>query len=76
MNLDLEALWTPAEAAEHAGVLPKTVRMWIYRGHLPVAERDRRTNGPLLRPLDVARAEAKTRTHARRTVEVHRTAAA
>lgn len=36
-SLDLDALWTVAEAAEHAGVREPTVRSWAHRGHLPVA---------------------------------------
>lgn len=65
--LDLDVLWSVAEAAEHAGVRPATVRKWIERGHLEPAERDARGR-PKLRPLDVARAEFKTREHAHRKV--------
>lgn len=74
-SLDLEALWTVAEAAGHAGVTEATVRSWAYRGHLPVA---RNTEGREIRdghgrprfwPLDVARAEARTRQRARRTIQ-------
>jgi hypothetical protein len=36
-SLDLDALWTVAEAAEHAGVAEATVRSWVHRGHLRVA---------------------------------------
>lgn len=70
--LDLEALWTIAEAAVHAGVQPGTVRQWMARGHLPVARdhdgqeiRDERGR-PRVWPLDVARAEQATRDRARR----------
>lgn len=65
-SLELDALWTVAEAAEHAKVSEATVRSWAHRGHLPVAARidDR----PRFRPLDVARAEFKTRRHAHRKV--------
>lgn len=67
MPLDLDALWTVDEAAEHCKLRPPTIRSWIHRGHLPVAERDRKGR-PRLRPLDVARAEFKTREHAHRKV--------
>lgn len=72
--LDLEELWTVAEAAGHAGVTEATVRSWAHRGHLPVA---RNTEGqeirdehgrPRFHPLDVARAEARTRDRARRVI--------
>lgn len=72
--LDLEELWTVAEAAGHAGVSEATVRSWAHRGHLPVA---RNHDGQEIRdpagrprfwPLDVARAEARTRERARRTI--------
>lgn len=75
-SLDLEALWTVAEAAEHAGVSVGTVRSWASRGHLPIAlnadgQPIRDASGrPRYWPLDVARAEAKTRAHARRTIPV------
>lgn len=69
---DLDELWSVAEAVEHLRrcgleVKPVTVRQWIYRGHLPVAERDEHGR-PKLRPVDVARAEYATRGLARRVV--------
>jgi len=73
-SLDLDALWTVAEAAEHAGVSEATVRSWAHRGHLPVATTEhgdeiRDPSGrPRYRPLDVARAEFATRERARRVV--------
>lgn len=62
---DFESLWTAAEAAERVGVDQSTIRQWVRRGHLPVAER---TSAGHLRldPLDVARAEYTTRTYAQR----------
>jgi hypothetical protein len=70
--LDLDALWTVAEAAAHAKVSEATIRSWVHRDHLKVARdedgreiRDRRGR-PRFRPLDVARAEGATREHARR----------
>lgn len=72
--MDLDALWTVEEAAIHARVKPGTIRQWVNRGHLPVAER---VNGRLrFNPLDVARAEFKTREHARREVPTARFRAA
>lgn len=70
--LDLDELWTVAEAARRAKVSEATVRSWVHRGHLPVAQDDdgqeiRDSRGrPRFRPLDVARAEGATRDHARR----------
>lgn len=71
-SLDLDALWTVAEAAEHAKVSEATVRSWVHRGHLPLARagcgreiRDR-SGRPRFNPLDVARAEFATRERARR----------
>lgn len=73
MPIDLDELWTVDRAAGHANVQPGTIRQWIHRGHLDVAQRDRRGR-PLLRPVDVARAEYRTRARARRVIA--RTAAA
>ena len=80
-SLELDALWTVAEAAEHANVSEATVRSWAHRGHLPVAKdhegnevRDERGR-PRFHPLDVARAEFKTREHARRPAPFRRVAA-
>lgn len=65
--MDLDALWTVEEAAEHARVKPGTIRQWVSRGHLPIAERDEQ--GRLrFKPLDVARAEYRTRERARRSM--------
>jgi DNA-binding transcriptional MerR regulator len=64
VSLELDDLWTVDQAAKHARVKPVTIRQWVNRGHLPVADR---INGRLrFRPVDVARAEFKTREHARR----------
>jgi hypothetical protein len=70
--VELDELWSIAQAVEHLSrcglrVKPVTVRQWIYRGHLPVAERDDQGR-PKVRPLDVARAEYATRALARRAV--------
>jgi predicted site-specific integrase-resolvase len=71
--LDLDVLWSVDEAAEHAKVKPGTIRQWVARGHLPVADR---VDGKLrFKPLDVARAEFKTREHARRPAPFRRVAA-
>jgi hypothetical protein len=63
------------QAAELARVRPKTIAVWVHRGHLPVAGIDTRTaaNGQsyrvsLYRPIDVIRAEAKLRKAARRII--------
>ena len=71
-SLDLDALWTVAEAAQHAKVSEATIRSWVHRDHLKVALdedgteiRDRRGR-PRFRPVDVAKAEFATREHARR----------
>lgn len=73
-SLDLDALWTVAEAAEHASVSDATVRSWVYRGHLLVARnheggeiRDQQGR-PRFHPVDVAKAEFRTRKRARRVV--------
>lgn len=69
---DLDDLWTVSEAAVRAKVSEATIRSWAHRGHLPVARnheggeiRDH-AGRPRFRPLDVARAEHKTRERARR----------
>lgn len=72
MPVELDELWSIAEAVEHLArcgleVKPVTVRLWIHRGHLPVAERDEQGR-PKVRPVDVARAEYVTRARARRVV--------
>jgi hypothetical protein len=70
--LDLDALWTVADAAQHARLSEATIRSWVHRGHLPVARNHdgqeiRDPQGrPRFWPVDVAKAEAKTRSHARR----------
>lgn len=72
--MDLDALWTVDEAAAHAKVKPGTIRQWVARGHLPVAER---IDGKLrFNPVDVAKAEYKTREHARRPAPPRRVAVA
>ena len=65
MPLDLDDLWDTKQAAKQARVLPGTIRQWVHRGHLQVAERDQHGR-PRFKPLDVARAEYATREHARR----------
>lgn len=69
MDLDLDELWDVKTAAAHARVHVMTISKWIERGHLVVAERDDRGR-PKFHPLDVARAEARTRERARRTFAV------
>lgn len=56
----LDQLLTTAEAATLAGVSVHTVRQWVSRGHLLVADRDARGR-PLYRWIDVAKAERFTR---------------
>lgn len=73
-SLELDALWTVSEAAQHAEVSEATVRSWVHRGHLPLARNHegreiRDPQGrPRFHPLDVARAEYRTRERARRIV--------
>lgn len=72
--MDFDALLTVAEAAQHCGVKPVTIRQWRHRGHLPIATDEHgnklhdHRGRPLFRLLDVARAEFKTRVAARRPV--------
>lgn len=61
-----DSLLTTAEAANTAGVTVTTIRSWVNRGHLEAAGLNERGH-PLYRLLDVAKAEAATRDHARRT---------
>lgn len=72
LPVDLDELWTIDEAVTELAkvgiyVKPGTLRVWIHRGHLAVAERDKSGRLRLL-PLAVARAEYATRTHAGRVV--------
>lgn len=62
----IESRITTADASHLAGVSVATIRKWVQRGHLTVAERDN-LGRPLFRWIDVARAEHATREHARRT---------
>lgn len=63
-DFDLDDLWDVEQAAAHARVKPVTIRQWVNRGHLKVAER---IDGKLrFNPVDVARAEFVTRERARR----------
>lgn len=63
---DLTADLSVAEAANLAHVQPGTILKWVQRGHLEVHRRDRRGR-PRFLYLAVAKAEAKTRAHARRS---------
>lgn len=66
LDLPIEMLLTTADASSHASVKVETIRKWVQRGHLAVAQRDGRGR-PLFRWIDVAKAEHATRKHARRT---------
>lgn len=55
-----------ADAATLAGVTDDVIRTWKRRGHLTPAGTDD-YGRPLFTGIDVLRAEAKTRKHARRT---------
>ncbi len=75
---ELEDLWDVTEAAKYATrvrrrllgpaahVSPDTIWQWVRRGHLEVAERSGRQLR--LTHIAVARAEARTRERARRTI--------
>ncbi|MFC3986470.1 helix-turn-helix domain-containing protein [Streptosporangium jomthongense] len=64
-----EVYVTTKEAAELCGVKPAAVRQWVRRGHLAPVDRDERGQ-MLFTQLDVAKAEYKTRKHARRSENV------
>lgn len=55
-------LLTTEMAAGEAGVLPATIRQWVRRGHLTIAER--RGRSTLFRLADVFAAERATRRRA------------
>lgn len=65
---DHEPLLTTAEAAQLCGVNPGTVRQWVNRGHLTPVGRLPAGGELMFRQIDVARAEARTRRHARRDI--------
>lgn len=70
--LDLDEMLTLDEARTYlarrgVNVELVTLRVWINRGHLDVADRDR-AGRPRVTVLALARAEHKTRAHARRTI--------
>ena len=62
-QLDTEL--STAEAAHLAGVSVPVIWQWKKRGHLVPTSYDAKGR-PLYRGIDVLRAEAKTRKHARR----------
>jgi excisionase family DNA binding protein len=73
---DVPARLTTEEAAKLCRVKPGTIRQWVYRGHLDYA---RGTDGEpltnaegfrLFDQMDVARAEHKTRGHAKRDLSL------
>lgn len=64
----LDSLITTNEAAALAGVAVATIRSWIQRGHLTPVGRDPLTDRPLVKFIDVAKAERATRSKARRHV--------
>ena len=69
-ELDPEEVYlSTAGAAELAGVSPAAIRQWVKRGHLAPAGRDRRGH-MVFTQIEVARAEGKTRKHARRPENV------
>lgn len=61
----VNALVTATDAACLAGVASATIRTWVDRGILPVAEKDERGRN-MFRLIDVVRAERSTRDRARR----------
>jgi hypothetical protein len=61
----LDDLFTATDAADAHGLSPATVRSWRKRGHLTEAGRNER-GARLYRGIDLLRAEAATREHARR----------
>jgi hypothetical protein len=70
-----DGLITVDQAAQLARVRPATIKVWVHRGHLAVAGIGDRTapsgrvyRVSLYRPLDVLRAEQKTRKAARRII--------
>lgn len=62
-----DGLITTRQAAMIARVRPDTILVWVHRGHLAKAGLDEKGHN-LYRPLDVARAEQKTRQAARRII--------
>lgn len=69
LTIDLQAdLIGYSEAATLAGVDVTAVRQWKRRGHLTPSGTDE-FGRPLFTGIDVLRAEAKTRKHARRMPE-------
>lgn len=62
---EFDLLFTAAEAAPMLGVTPAAVRQWARRGHLVAIDHDDRGR-PRYRGIDLLRAEAATRKHARR----------
>ncbi|OKJ52224.1 MerR family transcriptional regulator [Streptomyces sp. CB02009] len=80
----MATLYTAAEAAEHAtqwrrllsagaaAVTPITIRSWARRGHLKAVGLNGRGH-PLYAHVDVARAEAATRSRALRLVGIPQT---
>lgn len=67
---DGEPLLTAKEGAEHLGVTPGAIRLWVHRGHLSAAGRAPGGGPAYYRLSDLARAERHTRERARRTLRV------
>ena len=65
MSFDPDGLITGAQAAQLVKVTPAAIRLWVHRGHLVKAGIDEQGRN-LYRVTDVAVAEYKTRTRARR----------